>query len=209
MPKLALYNKKRDFKQTAEPEGKVKEKGSEEQEHKGKLIFVVQKHHASQLHYDFRIEVDGVLKSWAVPKGPPYESKTRHLAMMVEDHPYDYRNFEGTIPEGNYGAGTVMVWDYGTYYIPEIEKDDIHEEKDPEKISKTIKSWIKDGKSIKLYLEGKKLHRKFAFVKFNRAGEKAWLMIKDKDEFEGKPWPNDDKSAKTGRTLEQIAKAEK
>jgi len=200
---LTKYKEKRKFDSTPEPAG------VEKKETRGRLKFVIQKHHATQLHYDFRLEAGGVLKSWAIPKGPSLDPKIKRLAMMVEDHPYDYRNFEGTIPEGNYGAGTVMVWDYGTYYIPEIEKDDIHEEKDPEKISKTIKSWIKDGKSIKLYLEGKKLHGKFAFVKFNRAGEKAWLMIKDKDEFEGKPWPNDDKSAKTGRTLEQIAKAEK
>ncbi len=196
---LGKYNKKRNFKKTNEPKGEP-----EPVKTTGPLRFVVQKHQAKQLHYDFRIEVDGVLKSWAVPKGPPNKSNERHLAVMVEDHPYDYKDFEGTIPEGNYGAGTVMVWDEGTYYIPELP-DGTKEVKDRSEIQTEINKALKKG-AVKLFLQGKKLKGKYALVRFKRAGEKSWLMIKDKDEFEGKAFPNEDNSAKTGRTLTQIEK---
>jgi len=147
---LSLYKKKRDFKQTSEPEGDKKSL-------RDKLIFVVQKHAATRLHYDFRLEMNGVLKSWAVPKGPSMNPPDKRLAIMVEDHPFDYKNFEGVIPEGNYGAGEVIVWDNG-YYIP---MDGTAFKKDNEKLVNTM---LKKG-DLKIVLAGKKLEGEFALVK--------------------------------------------
>ena len=135
---LSKYNQKRDFKQTQEPKGKIEKSAS-------KLIFVVQKHAASHLHYDFRLEMDGVLKSWAVPKGPSMNPDDKRLAMMVEDHPYSYKDFEGTIPAGNYGAGNVIVWDNGTYTPDEPTEN-------PEK---TLLADLKKG-HLSFILKGKK-----------------------------------------------------
>lgn len=162
---LLDYFKKRDFKKTAEPKsGKSKAKT---------LSFVVQRHHASHLHYDFRLELDGVLKSWAVPKGPSMDPNDKRLAMMVEDHPYDYRNFEGIIPNGNYGAGVVLIWDKGTYTsLAENREDDV----------KTLRAGLKAG-NLKFRLKGDILKGEFALVKLHNAEDNSWLLIKHKDEF--------------------------
>ncbi|MBA3706258.1 MAG: DNA ligase D [Bacteroidetes bacterium] len=164
---LALYNKKRNFKKTAEPKGKEKKS-------KTKLTFVVQLHDASHLHYDFRLEMQGVLKSWAVPKGPSLNPEIKRLAMMVEDHPYDYKDFEGNIPKGNYGAGTVIVWDNGTYHAANAEEGETGE--------KALLAGLKKG-HISFILEGKKLKGEFALVKLHGRQENAWLLIKKKDKY--------------------------
>src|SRR6202012_985008 len=143
-----------------------------------KLTFVIQKHDASHLHYDFRLEMEGVLKSWAIPKGPSTDPQTKRLAMMVEDQPYDYRKFEGIIPEGQYGGGTVIVWDEGTY--EPIEK--IKGKKEKEKL---LLKQLKDG-DLKINLHGKKLHGEFALVKTHGMGDNAWLLIKHKDDYVSK-----------------------
>lgn len=165
--KLSPYNKKRNFRQSPEPTGKS-----------GKLTpkpaFVVQRHKASHLHYDFRLEVNGVLKSWAIPKGPSMNPNDKRLAMLVEDHPYDYKNFEGVIPEGNYGAGTVEIWDEGFY------SDSKNSAK--KTLEKKILAELKAG-SMKFTLYGKKLKGEFALVKMKGRQENAWLLIKHKDEF--------------------------
>ncbi|AFD06739.1 DNA ligase D [Solitalea canadensis] len=164
MPKLKEYIDKRNFSQTKEPVGgDVTGK---------KLAFVVQRHHASRLHYDFRLQMKGVLKSWAVPKGPSLNPQDKRLAMMVEDHPLDYKDFEGEIPKGNYGAGNVHIWDEG-YYIP------IADYKDPEK---GLLAELKSG-NLKIILMGKRLKGEFAIVKIKSDEENAWLLIKHKDKY--------------------------
>lgn len=177
---LNEYDEKRDFTQTSEPRGKRTRSKSE-------AIFVIQKHQASHLHFDFRLEIQGVLKSWAVPKGPPLKSGERRLAMHVEDHPLDYATFEGIIPKGNYGGGTVMIWDYGTY---------------SEKSGNPLKAY-KQGK-ITVELKGKKLAGEWTVVRDSR-DPKRWLLIKGRT---GKALVSSrklDLSAKTERTLAQIA----
>jgi bifunctional non-homologous end joining protein LigD len=164
---LEEYQKKRDFAKSPEPGPKDKESGKV-------LRFVVQKHAASHLHYDFRIELDGVLKSWAVPKGPSLDPSVKRLAMMVEDHPYDYRSFEGTIPKGNYGAGEVIVWDEGTYYPPGA--------KDGADSEKLLRAALLKG-DLKFVLEGHKLKGEFALVKIKSDKDNSWLLIKKKDQW--------------------------
>jgi len=166
---LTEYNKKRSFERTREPRGRTDKKRSSRPLH-----FVVQKHDASRLHYDFRLELDGVLKSWAVPKGPSLNPNDKRLAMMVEDHPVSYGTFEGSIPRGEYGAGDVIVWDTGVYSSEESA--------DPEESRKRLKQGLYKGE-LKFILLGQKLKGGFALIKMKGREKNAWLLIKERDEF--------------------------
>jgi bifunctional non-homologous end joining protein LigD len=188
---LETYRKKRDFEQTPEPSGRKQKAGSSQRR---AMRFVVQMHRATRLHYDFRLEADGVLASWAVPKGPTLAPGERRLAMHVEDHPLDYRDFEGTIPKGQYGAGSVIVWDRGTYVL--AEGDDPGDE-------------IAKGK-IKFILRGKKLRGEFTLVKIKaRESESGdpWLLVKDRDEHADARYDPAEhpESVKSGKTLADVA----
>jgi bifunctional non-homologous end joining protein LigD len=178
---IKAYQAKRDFTQTPEP-------GADRAKQNGKRdVFVIQKHDASRLHYDFRLGIDGVLKSWAVPKGPPYTKAERRLAMHVEDHPMSYKDFEGTIAPGNYGAGTVMVWDTGTYEL--------------------MDGSMEQGK-LHFRLHGKKLEGEWILVKgrnMEGSGE-PWFLLKGGEPMKPLSAKEDDRSALTGRTMAQIAK---
>jgi bifunctional non-homologous end joining protein LigD len=189
---LEKYNEKRDFNKTAEPK-------SGKSSDKNKLLFVIQKHDASRLHYDFRLEMEGVLKSWAVPKGPSTDPKTKRLAMMVEDHPFDYRTFEGIIPKGEYGGGTVIVWDQGTY-------EPIEKIKGKKAQEKHLLEQLKSG-SLKIKLHGEKLEGEFALVKTHGMAENSWLLIKHKDEFAStKDITKQEKSVISNQTIAQVEK---
>src|SRR5665811_1544786 len=183
---LTKYKEKRNFKESPEPTGGDTDIN--------KLRFVIQKHDASYLHYDFRLEMEGVLKSWAVPKGPSTDPDIKRLAMMVEDHPYDYRNFEGIIPSG-YGAGTVIVWDEGFYELADADGKD-----------KELQNGIYSGK-LHFVLHGKKLKGEFALVKMHDRGENAWLLFKVKDKYVSKEDITlKDKSVISKKTLAQLEK---
>lgn len=174
------------------------------------LAFVVHKHHATSLHYDFRLEIKGVLVSWAIPKGPTLDSNLKRLAMKVDDHKLEYRNFEGVIAQGQYGAGPVMIWDEGNYIaereIAKGERELIKERAEEEKI---MADGIKKGE-IKFFLNGKKLKGSFALVKTRGfppgRSENAWLLIKHKDKYckTGYDAKAFDFSAKSKKTLDEI-----
>jgi bifunctional non-homologous end joining protein LigD len=188
---LSKYKEKRNFKESPEPSG-----GNPDI---NKLRFVIQKHDASHLHYDFRLEMGGVLKSWAVPKGPSTDPDIKRLAIMVEDHPYDYRNFEGIIPDG-YGAGTVIIWDEGFYEPADAVG------KDKKAQDKELRKGIYSGK-LHFVLHGKKLKGEFALVKTHNGGENAWLMFKVKDKYVSKEDITlKDKSVISKKTLGQVEK---
>lgn len=160
---LKEYQEKRKFDETPEPVADVRNTTAKEP------VFVIQKHDASHLHFDFRLEADGALKSWAVPKGPSMNPKEKRLAVQVEDHPLDYANFEGIIPEGNYGAGTVEIWDNGTYT--------------PLERYRNVSKAIEDGR-LEFKLHGQKLKGQFTLVRTNMDGkDKNWLLIKKDDPY--------------------------
>jgi bifunctional non-homologous end joining protein LigD len=187
---LAEYKRKRDFTKTAEPAGKTVGSGG-----KRALHFVIQKHAASHLHYDFRLELDGVMKSWAVPKGPSYDPAVRRLAMEVEDHPIEYNTFEGTIPQGQYGGGTVMLWDRGTYEAEDGGGPD------------SVRDGYKRG-DLKIVMHGKRLQGGWVLVRMRREGGRAqWLLIKHRDDTADPKYDVTEKittSVASGRTMEQI-----
>src|SRR5688572_14225901 len=189
---LVTYKKKRSFNKTPEPTG-GKSSGTE-------LRFVIQKHDARNLHYDFRLEMKGVLKSWAVPKGPSTDPSVKRLAMMVEDHPYDYRKFEGIIPKGQYGGGTVIIWDEGTYKPAEGTFDD------KTQMEKNLLHQLHKGK-IAFTLHGQKLKGDYALVKSSYQGDNSWLLMKVKDKYaKAGDITKKDKSVVSGKTIKQVEK---
>ena len=192
--KLAEYRRKRDFKKTQEPSGDKPIKTGKA------LHYVIQKHAASHLHFDLRLELDGVMKSWAVPKGPSLDTKEKRLAMEVEDHPIAYNSFEGTIPTGEYGGGTVMLWDRGSYTWNGVGD-----------AQKNMREGLVKGK-LDFSLHGERLQGSFALVRIrkDKGGKQPWLLIKHTDEFvDARPTTSDkDKSITTGRTMSQIAEGD-
>jgi bifunctional non-homologous end joining protein LigD len=190
--KLEEYRRKRNFSRTAEPRGGPRKKAR-------KLAFVIQKHAARNLHFDLRLELDGVMKSWAVPKGPSLDPALKRLAMEVEDHPIEYNKFEGTIPKGEYGGGTVMLWDRGTYQ---------YGGDDPDPIEGLRRGYTKGD--FKFVLQGKRLRGSWVLVRTRRGDPKRpqWLLIKHRDDHasEGSDVVAEHvTSVATGRTMEDIA----
>ena len=189
---LAEYRRKRDFARTREPRGATGRRTAT------RLAYVIQRHEATRLHFDLRLELDGVMKSWAVPKGPSLDPAVKRLAIEVEDHPIDYNSFEGTIPAGEYGGGTVMLWDRGTYTYAG----------DSDEPLAALRDGYRKG-DFKFELRGKRLRGSWVLVRTRRSGRKnQWLLIKHRDE---RADPDVDPVAKygtsvtTGRTMAQIA----
>lgn len=193
--KLTEYRRKRDFGKTAEPAGAAP---AARRKQAAKLAFVIQKHAASHLHFDLRLELDGVMLSWAVPKGPNLDPSVKRLAMQVEDHPIEYNTFEGTIPKGEYGGGTVMLWDRGTYASAGPDGD----------VAELRRGYEKGD--FKFVLHGKRLRGSWVLVRTRRGDERRpqWLLIKHRDEF---AQPRTEivadvvTSVTTGRTMDEIA----
>ncbi|MFI5293600.1 MAG: non-homologous end-joining DNA ligase [Thermodesulfovibrionales bacterium] len=189
--RLKDYKSKRKFGKTPEPKPGLLPKGD-------RLIFVIHKHAARALHYDLRLELEGVLKSWAVPKGPSMDPSVKRLAVMVEDHPFDYKDFEGVIPEGNYGAGSVIIWDRGFYHHPSA--------RDRKESERPLRDGLREG-DMKFVLEGEKLQGEFALVKTGM-GEKSWLLLKKKDRYAIKgDILTENRSVVSDKTLEEVSEA--
>ncbi|MBN1140607.1 MAG: DNA ligase [Deltaproteobacteria bacterium] len=187
---LKIYRGKRDFQKTAEPLG-------EEHASESPPRFVIQKHQASTLHYDFRLEADGVLKSWAVPKGPSLDPREKRLAVATEDHPIEYADFEGNIPAGEYGGGTVLIWDEGCYSLLAG--------KDGQRVS--VEEGLENG-LVTIFLVGKKITGGYALRRFRTGAEEAWLLIKMGDEHanpQRNPVRDEPLSVRSGRSMEEIA----
>lgn len=187
---LKEYGQKRDFRKTPEPSPGKNKRGKEP-------IFVIQKHHARTLHYDFRLEAEGVLKSWAVPKGPSLDPREKRLAVPTEDHPLAYRAFEGVIPEGAYGAGTVIVWDTGVYRNLK--------EKNGKEIP--VEQCLREG-HITVWLEGKKIRGGYALIRTGKEKDRRWLLVKmDDQEADARrnPVRTQPESVLSGRTNEDMA----
>lgn len=189
---LKSYRARRDFSQTSEPKGR--HSGSRS----GGRAFVIHKHDASHLHYDVRLSVGGVLKSWALPKAPSSNPRIKRLAVQTEDHPLSYGRFEGVIPEGSYGAGTVMIWDRGTYTNIKTKND--------KKVS--MQECIKQG-IIEIVIHGEKLQGAYALIRTHLRDNNNWLLIKMNDEYAHTAYTNTTRSALTGRTMAQIRRDEK
>ncbi len=188
---LREYKSKRKFEKTPEPKPGLRPEGNH-------LVFVIHKHAARTLHYDLRLELEGVLKSWAVPKGPSLDPSLKRLAIMVEDHLLDYKDFEGVIPEGNYGAGSVIIWDRGIYYHPFA--------RDRKESKKLLLDGLRKG-NMKFILEGEKLQGEFALVKTGRDG-KSWLLLKKKDRYAIKSDVlAENRSVVSNKTLEEVFEA--
>jgi DNA ligase D-like protein (predicted 3'-phosphoesterase) len=191
---LKKYQEKRDFRRTSEPAGGRKKSS-------GKPIFVIQKHDATNLHYDFRLEVDGVLTSWAVPKGPSTDPSEKRLAVPTEDHPIEYAEFEGVIPDDEYGGGTVLVWDTGGYRNLRTEKDND---------GASMGEALEDGK-LEVWLEGKKIKGGYALIRTGSGEGSRWLLIKMDDEqadARRNPTSTEPKSVLSNRTLDEIKEEE-
>jgi len=203
MPKRTLkeYERKRDFSKTREPSGKGAKKGGSKARRKHPR-FTIQKHAATSLHYDFRLEVDGVLASWAVPKGPSLDPADKRLAMRTEDHPMDYLEFEGVIPKGEYGGGPVIVWDRGVF-------ENISETRQGRKLE--LSEAIEKG-DVKVFLLGEKVRGAYALVRTSEPGDREqWLLIKKRGEGADRrrrPTSTQPESVLTGRTIEQVLEEE-